>query len=133
MALGHRRGSDTDLAEVFDRKFGDESGVEAATVLRQREGLAIGRGAAGERAAAAFLSGRTDGDERGRAIIAFPEEARANRPAIIAGHVDPAIAVEILARLAMKAAGERIAPVCAERTGCVAGDVLPVARGCVEQ
>src|SRR5262245_50279552 len=117
--------------EPLDRKLADDACIVAVGILRLDEGLTVRRCPSRQRSAFALFGHRADSEEGVGAVRPGPEQAWAHGPTLIAWNIGPAIAVEIIHRLAAEASDRRDAPCVAHRYGCIAGDILAIAAGCV--
>ncbi len=120
-------------ADPLQRNLRDQARVEPIARLFLHERSAVRHGATGQRAATPILGHRAKRQQRPCPIAALPEQPGTEREAVVSGHVVPAVIIEILTALPVRAASDRHAPVVGQRRCDIGGRVLSVAAGGVEQ
>lgn len=110
VALSDRRGAQVQFPQPLDRMIGDQARVEAPAVLGLAIGRPVGDGAPRKRTAPPLLAHRADSQKGRGAVIAGPEEARTQRPAVKAGEIRITVVVQVLGGLVMQADDDRLAP-----------------------
>src|SRR5947209_1780418 len=122
-----------DEAFARQQKASDQARVEPARVEPLAERGAGGSDGAAEGAALAVLDCGSDRHEEGAPGLVVPEESRPQLRAPVARQVGPAVAVEVLAALAVRAAEQCIAPSASELAGGEADRIGSTVRGLVDE